>query len=147
MKIRQNILNHAALKTIGVDSIVFTNRDNSAEDENDDVDGPPGVFGWSHGGSDDGDDDDFIPGGEEEGMFGGGRFHEGAGLFTFDHEVNEMFRHFDEMFKNFGLADFPPLGKIVHVKLLLHLKDEFCNTFILVFIPRYTKYTQLNSEI
>lgn len=69
---------------------------------------PPGPFhhGWFDGSDDDGDDD--VRG--SEGPPGRqGPFPEGGLLFSFDSEVNEMFKHFNEMFKNFGLADFPPL--------------------------------------
>ncbi|XP_054756395.2 uncharacterized protein LOC129262317 [Lytechinus pictus] len=60
---------------------------------------------WSfhNGPSHDMDDDD-------EGQSGGqGPFPGGGGFFSFNNEMNDMFRLFDDMFKSFGITDFPPL--------------------------------------
>ncbi|XP_022108196.1 HCLS1-associated protein X-1-like isoform X2 [Acanthaster planci] len=37
----------------------------------------------------------------------GGRFGDDL-FFRFEEETQDMFRHFEEMFRNFGLSDFPP---------------------------------------
>ena len=51
------------------------------------------------------DDNDEGPPGRQ------GPFPRGGVLFSFDNEVNDFFRLFDDMFKSFGMEDFTPLGE------------------------------------
>ncbi|XP_072166996.1 HCLS1-associated protein X-1-like isoform X2 [Diadema setosum] len=69
---------------------------------------PPGGFGGFSGPKfPNGDNEDDGMDFPEEGPPGRNRPFPGGFHFAFDREMEEMFKHFDEMFRNFGLADFP----------------------------------------
>ncbi|XP_070543687.1 HCLS1-associated protein X-1-like [Ptychodera flava] len=88
--------------------------------DDDDEDEHGGIFGF-HGFHDDGADEDQEHG-DSHGDFFGDPFQ---GLAR---ETEDMFRHFErhfnEMFKNFGLAEFPPISESEIGGKVRSLRDE-----------------------
>ncbi|XP_077988909.1 HCLS1-associated protein X-1-like [Glandiceps talaboti] len=80
------------------------------DDDDDDEEGEQdfGAFGF-HGNLNDDDEDEYD---ERHGIFSGDPF--GGSHQDFFRESEQMFKHFEhhftEMFKNFGLAEFPPMN-------------------------------------
>ncbi|XP_781806.1 uncharacterized protein LOC576398 [Strongylocentrotus purpuratus] len=86
------------------------NRDNTFDEEGDQTPfhgffpSSPGSRFYSEQPHDMDDDDNYEGPPGRQGPFPGG-----GAIFSFNNEMNDFFKLFDDMFKSFGIADFPPL--------------------------------------